>query len=237
MIRRRRRRHGDACGSKARIRATGRDRCALASFSVPPAYAGQVLRVPVVSIRAKQTQFATTPHGARFRGHGSNLRNKANSAAAAGRASTWRKRVYGELNMQTTCAKQSQFLRGPLWARTEHAAARGDMRATTPRCPVPFRQQSQFPAPVGPVRRRSQLCKTNPNWPDLDRVRSPGGWKTRNKPNSRLRRVGRSSGSKGRGPNVRNEPNLARPHPATGCNGAKQTQFSAAGRPAESLGG
>ncbi len=37
---------------------------------------------------AKQTQFAAAPRGARVRRRGSNLRNKANSAAAAGWAST-----------------------------------------------------------------------------------------------------------------------------------------------------
>jgi len=44
-------------------------------------------------------------------------------------------------------------------------------------------KQSQFPAPAGAVRghrrgqcfRRSQLCKTNPIWPSLGRVRSPAG--------------------------------------------------------------
>jgi hypothetical protein len=49
------------------------------------------------------------------------VRNKANSAEAAGRASTWCKRVYGELNMHETSAKQSQFCQSraiPGWAGT-----------------------------------------------------------------------------------------------------------------------
>ncbi len=45
-----------------------------------------------------------------------------------------------------------------------------------------------------------------------------------------------AAGGTGRGGNVQNEANWARPHPATGRKGAKQTQFSPAGRSAASLG-
>jgi len=42
------------------------------------------------------------------------VRNKANSAQAAGRTSTLWKKTYGELNMQETSVKQSQFAPGRL---------------------------------------------------------------------------------------------------------------------------
>jgi len=56
---------------------------------------------------------------------GQSVRNKANSAEAAGWASTWWKRIYCELNLQKTSTKQSQFAQGPHRARAAMAAAGG----------------------------------------------------------------------------------------------------------------
>ena len=82
------------------------------------------------------------------------VRNKANSAEAAGRASTWWKTSYGELNMQGTSAKQSQFPHRPQWARAPKAAAGGDKRA----------KRSQFPPRADAMGLESAtVCRPHPD--------------------------------------------------------------------------
>jgi hypothetical protein len=85
--------------------------------------------------RAKQSQFGVAGQGRPSPRpealtmppvRGTNVRNKANSAGGTGRASSWWKRSYGELNMQKTSAKQSQFPHGPPWVTAGKAAAGGD---------------------------------------------------------------------------------------------------------------
>jgi hypothetical protein len=65
------------------------------------------------------------------------VRNKANSVEATGRASTWWKKTYGELNMQETSAKQSQFPHGQHWARAGNAVGAAHRAGCTNKANLP----------------------------------------------------------------------------------------------------
>jgi hypothetical protein len=91
------------------------------------------------------------------------VRNKANSAQAAGRTSTLWKKTYGELNMQETSVKQSQFAHRRHWAKAGKGTRAGGR--------TELYKQSQFAPdrldePLGRGRKcchgRAQACKTKP---------------------------------------------------------------------------
>ena len=73
--------------------------------------------------------------------------NKANSAEAAGWASTWWKKSYGELNMQEPSAKQSQFPPDGHGQRVGGRATGGTCRAKRSQ----FASARPQEAPPGPV--------------------------------------------------------------------------------------
>ncbi len=73
--------------------------------------------------------------------------NKANCAEAAGRASTWWKKSYGELNIQETSARQSQFPPDGHGQRAGGRAGGGTYRAKRSQ----FASARPQEAPLGPV--------------------------------------------------------------------------------------
>jgi hypothetical protein len=108
------------------------------------------------------------------------VRNKANSVGGSKEPGACREKSYGELDMHGTPAKQSQLfdcglriqkglrpaargLQGWLYKQSQLAGAK---RATTPRCPVSFRQQTQLPVGGGLGaawgRGTSGIVQTNP---------------------------------------------------------------------------
>ena len=110
------------------------------------------------SKRAKQSQsgVATTQGHSWAGSHapplGTGVRNKANPAATPGWVSTWRKNDYGELNMQKTSAKQSQFSgSGQEWARADRWPV-----------PAPLGQSVRNKANSPPTRERIGPCEGQP---------------------------------------------------------------------------
>jgi len=200
-------------------------------------------RGPIVRNKANSPVPITRRHrrpGAHVRPPlGTGVRNKANSTEAAGRASTWWKGTYGELNMQETAAKQSQFPHGPHWAKAGNAAAAGNNRA----------KQSQFSGGTPGMgegrqgrpsrRRRAKACETKPIPPERHEGQVLWGKRVmvnwshkrlwRNKANFSIADRGQTfDGTPAlRGPIAQDEPNFAgRPGPQrTKC--AKRSQFGA----------
>jgi len=76
--------------------------------------------------------------------------NKANSADAIGRASAWRRRIYGELNMQEVSVKQSQSLDGGF--RISDCGLGTVLRYAASSLPGPVVQ----PKPIGGANRAKQ---------------------------------------------------------------------------------